>query len=212
VLSVVLGVLLAAVFLILKPIAAVKELPKQTVAGEVYYIEGSRDSAKARQAALKQKVFLQGRSVTVNEDELNTLLASGTAPAAPKPAAKPGDKAKPAAEPPAEKALTEGSPNFRIRDGVLQIGLPLRVSLLGFDQKVILIARGNAFTKTGDAFVFEPGEFYVGSCPLQRLPALQGILVKRLLAATSVPEPLAAAWGRVSNVAVDGATLKLTVQ
>ncbi|MEO6876625.1 MAG: hypothetical protein ABI222_17560, partial [Opitutaceae bacterium] len=71
VLSVVLGVVLAAVFFIFRPVTLVKELPKEPIPGMVYHIDGSRDYANARRLTAKQRFFVKGGSVVVNEDELN---------------------------------------------------------------------------------------------------------------------------------------------
>lgn len=198
VLSLLLGVVLAAVYLVLKPVATVKELPKEPAADVVYYIEGTRDLTKSRQAAAKQKAFVQGGSVVLNEDELNTLL--GVTPKAADPAAAP-----------AEKTITPGTPNFRIRDNVLQIGVPVQIKVAGFAQNVIVQARGG-FAQHGDTWVFDPTEFYVGSCPLQRLPAAEGFLMKQIMGGATIPEDLTAAWKRLTGVAVEDATLRLTVE
>ncbi|MES1166853.1 MAG: hypothetical protein ABUL68_02525, partial [Pseudomonadota bacterium] len=91
VLSFVLGVLLAATLLILKPVPTVRELPKEPVAGVVYYIEGSKDATKGKLWASKHQMLATGTSVTLSEDELNAIFA-------PIP-----DKTKPAPTPPAQK-------------------------------------------------------------------------------------------------------------
>src|SRR5687768_17187418 len=92
VLSAILGVALAAVLLIVRPVTPVKVMPKEADRDPkaVYYIEGSRDVTKGRQAPAKRKAFAEGQSVTVVEDELNALAAVQAIPAAPKA----DDKAK----------------------------------------------------------------------------------------------------------------------
>ena len=205
VLSLLLGAVLAAVYLVLSPVTQVKELPKQRVDGMIYYIEGSRDTSKARQASEKQKAFLQGSAVTVNEDEINTIIVPIPA-APPNPAKKPAPGAP--AAPPAAQGLSAGTPNFRIKDSVLQMGIPLQVSALGFEQKVILQTRGS-FVKNGEVFAFEPTELYLGSCPLQRLPGVPQALLRRVMASVAVPPEMAAAWAKLSEVAVDGSSLRL---
>ena len=138
-LSVVLGVVLGVVVLAIKPLAAVKELPKEPVAGIIYYLQGSRETSKAKQAPAKRKMFAQGGSVNVTEDEVNSFLAAPPAPAvipgakpkagekakgpekapAPAPAkaaAKAGDKAAPPAS--TGELLTIGEPNFRFQSVV----------------------------------------------------------------------------------------------
>ena len=210
VLSLALGVAAGFVYLVLKPVAAVKALPKEPAADVVYFIEGSHDSSKARQAAAKQHELLQGRAIALNEDELNALFAPAAAatPTPAKPAGK-GSPAAPAAAAPTQ-TITPEAPNFRVHDGVVQIGLPVRIAAFGWlDQKVILQATGT-FAKEGDTFVFQPTEFYLGSCPIQRLPAVKNLIFKRVVAAA--PAELHDAWGKLTDVTVEGPTLKLAVQ
>jgi hypothetical protein len=207
VLSLLLGMVLAAVYLVLLPVTQVKELPKERIDGVVYYIEGSRDTSKARQASAKQKAFLQGATVTVNEDEINTIIAPAPV-APPTPTKKPASGAPAAAT--AVQGLTAGTPNFRIKDSVLQMGIPLQVSALGFEQKVVLQTRGG-FTKIGEVFAFQPSELYLGSCPLQRLPGVPQALLRRVLASVTVPPEMSVAWAKLSDVAVDGSNLRLSV-
>jgi hypothetical protein len=216
VLSVVLGVALGAILLVIKPVVTPKtrEMPKEPVAGTTYYIEGSRDTAKAKQALAKRKAFAAGQSVAVNEDELNSLIEPAT-PAAPTPPppkagekAKAPEKGKEAAPAAAGELFSTGTPNFRIQGGTLQIGAPVTVTVLGFSEKVIAQARGG-FVKQGDQFVFDPDSFYLGSCPLQRLPFLSGYVKSKVLSSQKIPEDIAAAWPKLANVSIDGTTLKL---
>src|SRR3954462_14319386 len=94
VLSIILGVVLGALLLVLRPISQVKEMPKDPVKGMVYYIEGSKDTSKARQALAKRKAFVEGQSVSVTEDEINSLITPAPGAATPPPPAKAADKAK----------------------------------------------------------------------------------------------------------------------
>lgn len=202
-LSIILGVVLGALYLVLKPVAKVKELPKETASGVVYYLEGSRDSTKARGVGDKQKAFLAGRPVAFTEDELNAMFASSA------PAAKPGEKAEPASEFKGSGAFVPGAPDFRIRAGQFQLAVPLRVSVFGFTDIVPLQARGS-FAKQGDRFAFVPTEIYAGSCPVQNVPGLRGYVMKKLTFVDALPEDQRTAWGKLADVSVDGATLKLT--
>jgi hypothetical protein len=199
-----LGIVIGAVALMLKPVVTAKEPPKEPDAKAVYYIEGGRDTSKAKQAPAKRAAFAQGQSVSVTEDELNALVG---APAAPAPAAKPGETPPPAAP---AGALAFGTPNFRIEDGALQIAAPVTVNVAGLGQKLIVQARGG-FVKSGDRFVYSPDKLYVGSCPVERLPFLAGYVRGQFLAAQAIPEDLAAAWPKLANVAIEGKTLTLTM-
>ncbi len=195
ILSALLGVALAAVFLVLKPVETVRELPEEPDASVVYFLEGTRDANRARQATAKQRAFLEGGTVVLNEDELNVLASPATPP-------KKADAAP-------EEMLTAGSPNFRVREGVMQIGVPVRVSVAGMDRRVIVQARGG-FEKRGEIFVFAPDELYLGSCPMHRVPVVAGWVMNKFVSGASVPEELAAAWRNVSDVKVEDSSLHLT--
>lgn len=202
VLSLVLGVVIGAVLLVLRPVVVAREEPKERAPNTVYYIEGSKDGSKAREAVAKRNAFLGGQSVTLTEEEINAMIAAASA----KPAAPAKDGA-PAA--PAEGYFTAATPNVRIRDGVLQVGVPVTISLL--DQKVIAQASGSTFVKKSDGFVLEPTMMYLGSCPVQRLPFLGDYVRDKFVAAQSMPEDVKAAWARLANVSVEGNTVKLTM-
>lgn len=218
VLSAGLGIVLGAALLILRPVVVVKEMPKEPVAGAVYYLAGSNDTSKAKQALAKRKAFAQGQSVTVNEDELNSLVTPAAAPATPPPA-KPGAKGAPKAEEKAAPApaaaagggmLATGAPNFRIRGGAVQIAVPVTINVLDLGQKVTVQARGG-FVKQGAGFSFQPDTLLVGSCPVQRLPFVGGYVQKQFLSAQAVPEDIATSWAKLANVTVEGDALKLAM-
>lgn len=203
--SLVLGVALGATLLVVRPVIAVKQMPKEDkiVPDAIYFVEGSRDSSKARDAAAKRKAFVEGQSVSVIEDELN-VLAGTAASFAPAGEAKPGDKA-PAAP---DQTVAPGTPNFRIREGALQVGVPVTISLLGLNQKVIVQTRGG-FEKQENVLVYEPTEFYVGSLPLQRLPFLAAYARDHFLDTAAVPEDIKSAWMKLASVSIDGNVLNL---
>ena len=202
-LSAVLGVVLAAAFLVTKPVTAVKEVPKEPAAGVVYYIEGSRDSNKGRSWVAKRQHLVSGLSVTVTEEELNTALAALQAPA-PK---KPGAKEEPAPE--AKSAVfVPGTPNILIRDGQMQIGVPVTVDAFDLGLNLIVQARGG-FEKQGDLFVFSPDTLLIGSCAVEKIPGVAGWVMQKIVGTKAAPEDIATAWGKLANVTIDGAQLKL---
>lgn len=216
VLSVILGAALGLVALVFRPVEVVKEEPKEPVAGMTYFIQGSRDLNKAKAAAAKRKSFAQGASGTlsVSEDELNVLAGPPT-PMGPTPPPKAGEKAKPAApgakpEVAATEGVNTGTPNFRIRAGGVQVGIPVSINTLGADLKVIVHSKGN-FVKKGDVFVYEPETFYIGSCPVHRLPYGVAYVTKKIFATQTIPEDIAATWPKLTAVAVEDSALKLTL-
>lgn len=216
-LSLILGAVIGAVLLVLRPTVTAKEEPKEREKGVVYYIEGSRDASKAKQAAAKKQAFVAGQTVTVTEEEVNALLApapAAGAPTAPKDGkAKTAEKGKEEAkDAPANAAgsgyVTAGAPSVRIRDGAVQVGVPVTIDLLS--QRVIAQAKGG-FVKKGDVFVFEPETMYLGSCPVQRLPFVGNLVRDKVLASQPIPEDVVAAWKKLANVTVQGNAVTLTM-
>lgn len=198
ILSFAVGVVLAALYLVFKPVTTVNQLPPadKRVEGMVYYVQGTKNPAKGQQLLRKRQLFIEGSSVSLTEDELNTwMAASGEAPK------------KPAAD--ATASLTTEL-NFRIRNGVLQIGFPCTLNLLGMTESVIIQMKGG-FRKEGGVFVYEPSVFYIGSLPAQRLPILPGLLLKKIYSAQQLPEELVAAWKKLADVTVEDGTLKLAM-
>lgn len=213
-LSLILGIVIGATLLILRPPVIAKDEPKERERGVVYYIEGSKDSSKAKQAAAKKQAFVAGQSVTVTEEEVNALLAPAAAPApgaakgAEKGKEKKDGKEAEAAPAASDGYFTAGAPNVRIREGAVQVSVPVTIGLI--DQKVIAQAKGG-FVKQGDIFVYEPETMYLGSCPVERLPLVAGLVRDKVLASQSIPEDVVAAWKKLANVTVEGNAVKLTM-
>jgi len=205
-LSVVIGVVLAAVYLVTKPVTTVKELPKEPVAGMVYLIEGSKDATKGRTWVAKRQQFVAGMSVQVSEEELNAAIVGINTPAPKKPGAKAEEPAPEAEAKPGH--LKAGTPNFRIRDSEVQINVPVTVNTLELGLNLLVQARGT-FEKQGDRFVFAPRTLLVGSCPVDKIPGVAGTVLRQALGAQAIPEDIAAAWAKLANVTVEGALLKL---
>jgi hypothetical protein len=197
VLSLALGVVLAGLYLVFKPVSVVDKLPTadKLEEGMVYYIQGAKGSGEGGQLLRKQQLFLEGRSVVLNEAELNTWMASSNN--APK---KPVDPKAPAAN----------ELNFHINKGVLQVGLPYTVDLLGLSGAVIIQMQGT-FAKEGDEFRYEPNTIYIGSLPVQRIPILLSLLKNKIYSAQELPDDLAAAWKKLENVSIEGQVLRLTM-
>jgi hypothetical protein len=198
VLCLALGVVMAGLYLVFKPVAVVDKLPTadKREAGMVYYVQGSKGSSEVGQLLRKQQLFLEGRSVVLNEYELNTWMASSSNSTSKKPA----DPKAPAAN----------ELNFCIRKGMLQIGIPYVVDLFGLSGSVIIQMQGT-FAKEGDTFVYEPSTVYIGSLPVERIPILLTLLKKKIYSAQELPDDLAAAWKKLEDVSIEGGLLQLTM-
>lgn len=203
-----LGVVTACVYLVFfKPVTTVREPVKEPVAGVVYYQPGSSSSAQSRQWNVKHKRFLAGGSVDLVEDELNAWAAAEIKKPAGAPAGKEG--AAPASS---GSFFTAQTPNFRIVDGTLQVGYLCRIDYFGLGKDVQVVARGKKFDKDGGRFELEADEFYLGSCPLHKLFGLGLPIMAKLSSLHTPSDETKAAWAKLSDVQVEGRTLKLTVQ
>jgi hypothetical protein len=143
--------------------------------------------------------------------------AAGKKPDQPPGGKKPDQAAngkKPDEAPPAAPVplIQLGTPNFHISDGLFQIGseAELNLDIVGFKQTLILQASGR-FVKGADGFAFAPERFYVGCCPLHKLPGLSKLVLGLVLANEKIPEDLSAAWKKLAVVSVEGSSLKLTM-
>jgi hypothetical protein len=201
-LSILLGAVLAAGYLIFTPVKTLRADPKEGEVGrnEVVYIEGSKSPARSAQWMRKRQLLVEGQSgeISVVEDELNAWIADGAKPA-------------PGADAPAPAFLQPTSVNFRIRGGELQVGVPASLNAFGYAKDVIFQMRGT-FAQDGDRHVFVPSESHLGSLALHRLPAVEGFIIGALARTQSAAEEVSAAWGRVSAVSIEDNALKLTLR
>ena len=198
-LSVVLGCVLGAALLVMKPVQKVKEIPKDAPANAVYFIEGSRDFNRTSEVGDKRKAFAGGESVELSEGEINVLFGA---------IAKPGGAPKPGEKAPDPKMIDLSGLNARIHDGKLQLSDTVTLNYFGVTGSFIVQATGT-FEKGGSGFEFAPETIYVGGCPVQRLPVVKDILLKKLLLSQPVPDDLSAAWAKLASVTVEGSTLRL---
>lgn len=205
-----LGVVVACVYLVFKPVTTVREPVKEPVAGVVYFQAGTQDGSRSRQWSMKEKRFLAGGGVEVNEDELNAWAGATLKKAA--PGAAPGAAPKAGQSAPAASTglFTAQTPNFRIVDDTLQIAYLCRLDYFGLAKEVRVIARGR-FAKDGNLFEFEADEFYLGSCPLHKLMGVGAPLMAKLSNLHPRSDELRAAWAKLTDVRVEGRVLKLTM-
>jgi hypothetical protein len=201
-LSVILGVVLGAAYLVNKPVTKVTSLPKDQPAGAVYLIEGEHDFNKDSEIDEAKKSFLAGGSVSISEGELNEFLGDANKPA---DSSKPADKAPPPAPP---GLITPGALNVRMKDGKIQFSTTVTITALTVSVPLVVQATGT-FSKHGSAFGFDPESFYVGGCPMQRFLFLRDWVEAKLLFAQPVPDDLAAAWSKLVAVSIDSSGLQL---
>jgi len=202
-LSVLLGVVLAASILLLKPVDVVKELPKEPVPGKLYYLEGRKDWNAGRRWMFKRDALMQGHSVSVTEDELNAWVGNiYPAPTPPGPSKK--DEPKP--------LISTGTPNFRLMGETLKVCVVYDINVFGYAFKVVAQAEG-AFVKPKgeDTIVFRPEVFYLGSLPAHKLLVLKSIIFGQVVGCFELPEDLVQVWGKLSEVKIEKQQLVLSI-
>ncbi len=210
-LSLILGAVVATASLVATPVKVVRSVPLVAEEKVVYYAEGTKEAERGKQWLRKKQLFLEGSTVSLNEDELNAWISAeiGTSSAPAKPS---GDrKSAQAAQAPAAPLLQIGSPNFRVRQGVMQVACRATLNLDWFALSVPLVAQASGrFEKREGQFVLVADQCYVGSFPVHRIPGLDRLTIDFLLSRVPVSEDVRAAWKKLTNVAVEGNQLKLS--
>ncbi len=194
-LSLILGAVLAAGYLAAQPVETVRSLPKEPDEDKVYYVTGSARSSLGRQWLRKKQLLVEqgALEIELNEDELNTWMSSS--------------ESKPDGEAESGMVVARGI-NFRVDEGVLQIGLPCTFSLAGVTRDIVVQARGD-FERSGDVYVFEPHTLLIGQFDAARLPVVGDFIYGWLLGRQEIPAELETAWKSLSRVAIEGNELKL---
>jgi len=222
VLSVLLGAVGAVAYLVFKPVEIVKPLPKEEerIAGQVYFVEGSKETGKAKQWRTKRKQLAEGMpgEISFIEDELNAWFAPEVVAAKPAKPAKPGPgkPAEPAVEEPVpvpDELVTFSHPSFRIADSSMQISCSAvfnPLAMVTLNVPIIVQANGG-FEKRGDQYVYAPKTLMLGSLALHRVPGATSYLMKKAMETQALPEAGLAAWKKVENVTLDGRVLKVVV-
>jgi len=193
ILSILLGVLLASIYLAARPMKVVKAIPEEAEPDVVYFVEGRKDYEASRRWMLKRDGFVQGQSIEVTEGELNFWVTSVYPPAE-------GGKG--------EAMFTIGTPQFRIEDDELKAGAICKFDYFGVVYEIAVQAAGG-FSKMGERFVFNPREVAIGGLPAHRMGPLGSILFKQFAGAFVPPEDVAQAWSQLADVHVEGNMLIL---
>lgn len=200
ILSLIVGVLGAVVFLVTLPQEEVSELPAEgdREIGKIYFVKGSKGDAshgtwEAKEEALKAK---RRGSMTVVEEELNQWAEVRLGEEQTRPADQPLLQVVP------------GVPNFHLTDEELFVSVPLEWNLFGFRRTLGSLTSGT-FQEKGGTHVFNHNRVFVGSCPLP------GFLAKKLVgdvsASYDVAEELEEGWSNLQSVEIGEEGLALVI-
>lgn len=203
ILSVALGVVLAAAILILKPVEVVKEPPKEPVAGKMYYIEGRKDWNAGRRWMFKRDALIQGHSVSVTEDELNAWVDN----IYPAPTSAPSSK-----DEGPKPLISTGTPNLRLMGETLKLCVVYDVNLLGYAFQVVAQAEGSFLKPKGkDLIEFHPEVFYIGNLPAHKLFVLKTLMFGQVVNCFELPDDLVQVWAKLGEAKIENRQLVLTL-
>lgn len=190
VLLVFLGAFVVSVYFVFKPARQVAALPTRPDSGVVYFVEGKTHAAAKNYWAEKRRKINSGQpyDIGLREQELNAWMASGFK-----------------AENAGSFALLPDVPNFRVADGEIQMAIPFKVVLFGKAFPLILQTRGKIVREAG-GFVFKADKTYAGSLPLHFFGDALVSCVSGLIEPESGVRD---AWGRLSEVEINGNILRL---
>ncbi|MEX2381080.1 MAG: hypothetical protein WD490_01745 [Opitutales bacterium] len=197
ILSLLLGVFLAAVYMVTTPVEVVDEMPDSPDSTKVYYVTGDAGE-QPLQWSQKLGALTSGTwsgAFPVSEQELNQWAQSAFAES--NGSGEDGTF-----------VVTPGTPNFRLYGERIQVGADLEYSVFGFGQTIKSQAHGQIIEK-GGRFVFEPHELHLGSLPIPRAGGLSSLVFNRLRESFEVSEELKQGWERVSYAAVDESVLRI---
>jgi len=217
ILSVVLGAILAATILVLKPVEVLKEAPKdkELDATKVYYFEGRKEYTAGQRWRFKRDSLIQGHTIRVNEDELNTWIEeiyprlpveTKAAKAASKPKAK--GKANEAAAKEADGpmfSIETGTPNFRVTSDTLRIGVIYYINVFGNAFQIVVQSAGT-FEKPRrdeDPIYYKPSALYIGSLPAHKLLMLKPLILRQVIDTFEFPADLQAVWAKLAEIKVE---------
>jgi hypothetical protein len=198
-----LGVLIAAGWLVFKPVTIANAPPepgkKPAERHAVFYITGHQGLGRSATTSAKQKAFLErtpGEIVLV-EDDINRWIATTYQSL---DLSKKWDTYS--------TELRPTLPLVRLVDSEIEIGMVCEAQFMDSKRKFVVQARG-VFEKQDGREVFVPRKMFVGSCPV---PAMQARWIYDSLASKFViPDDVKTAWAAVQQAKIEQDKLKLTI-
>lgn len=197
------GVLIAALWLALKPVTILDAPPAtaeaKTDRHEVQYVRG-RPAGRGTQGARKQKAFFDRTPGTLvfAEEDVNRWLGSVY-----------DSKERTIRVEGIDLTLGPRVPSVRLVNDEMEIGLEIGMDRAGGVRTLVAQARGR-FVSQGGQQVFVPRQIYVGSCPLPW--NLGGRMVyEKLKALYPISDYVQGAWSALDTATIEKGRLQLVV-
>ena len=165
----------------------------------VYYVQPTTGSAPSYEMKEQALLGAQRGTITLTAAELNTWAADTFR------------FAKPPSEMEGSVVMIPSSPKFNFaEDGTLSMAVMLEVKTYGKSHKVLFQTQGT-FTMGAEGPEFVPEESYLGSARLPRevVTPLIGDFIYKIFSSAEASWPLQDAWNQLSDVRIEGNTLKL---
>jgi hypothetical protein len=209
VVGIVLGVLIAAAWLITKPVIEVEPGmpaagPKAGAAADrhrVQFVHGRMAPVRNADWVAKEKAFAARTpgSMQLLEQEVNRWFAQTC-----------GDADRSVKWPSFGIEINPEVPTVRFDGSLTQIAMPVTLAVMGAQRKIVLQAWGQ-FVSRGGAQAFVPERLCVGSCPV---PADFGgaWLYDRIARSLAVSDDVAKSWAAVGSIRVEDGRMRMTIQ
>jgi len=200
----VVGLLIAGVYLALKPVKTLDAKAAAAAAGAatternvVVYIPGNPGHPSGQQWRVRETAFLNkaATGVAMSEQDINRWIATTYGSIDRRVEIKSYD------------FTMEPTPALCRLDGdAVELGIEFRCAVGKAKKTVVAQARGH-FEKLDGRYVFVPTTVHLGSCPL---PGMLGtMLVDKLGATYPAPDDVAASWKAVTDARVEASQLRL---
>lgn len=198
VLSLILGVLGAVVYLAFQPLEKVTEMPdeEEREFGRVYYVEGSEGDSSDDTWEPKAEAVSTGRSGSLSfvEEELNQWAAQNL------------DVERKAGN----LNIEPGVPNFRIADGRFYAAVPLTWNLFGTSRTLDSYVSGK-FSSQNGSHSLDYERLYVGGCPIPNVFGLANRLFRDVVESYEVSDELQEGWAALETVSIEDDALTLVI-
>ncbi|GHC02608.1 hypothetical protein [Cerasicoccus arenae] len=199
------GLFLGILALALDPVSEMRDQPAEDKieAKTVYFILGKDRGGNYKG---KERAFMERQTgaLRLSEEELNRWAVDTFKFSKPK---------KGEEENVGMINLKPSAPNFRITDGIFQIGMSVEVIAFGQKHKMRYQAKGD-FVPTAEGYAFEPSSSYLGSAHLPSV-GVAPFVGDTLFGVFQNAEQYAAlheAWISLTSVTIDGNSLVLVRQ
>ncbi len=197
-LSLVLGALIAVIYLAVQPVEVLRTAPADEAAPGARQLVLGAAGSTAGVAWERKREALDGGTLSFTEAELNAW-SDATFEKATLEEDKKGST----------MVILAGAPNFRIDGPQLQVGLVNTLHFFGTDVPLVLYGRG-AFEREGGAWRFAAREAYLGALPLHRVPALMPIVASRF-GASQKPAEVEKILANATEIALRDGALVITM-